>query len=790
MKIPNLFIKVLALPFKYLYRLYRVNRSESYFKQVRNQKNNKHINYVSDNTHTFTIRTLENNKELISQTERSFGHCHEWAGEGSTFENLFIEVIINYSRYCANLPASEGYHHAVEFGLIDHSLQVASLSLRQAKSQFLPTEFPLDIERKRIKRYQYAAWLCGLLHDAGKLQTDMTIFNRLNPNEEWIPITGDLIGWIEQNNIKSYGIRWRTDRILKGHEIAPIHLFQQVLTPAAKRYIGGCPGNLVEEITLSLSNYKSNDCYLAKAVRAADVVSTAKDIQTTWDKNLGVRKAALHEKIIRAMQANAKFWLENGKAVAIDNEIYLRWPDCFNELTDILSSADKTIPNNPTALRDNMAQRGIIRKYNETEYTLFFEGVVNFDNAMDLLTKKTTSGGVGLVRLEWPFFLTKTAPIPTNKFGLLKIDLDCNAVLFTEKDSRYITSNEVKTAAEKHIAISKQDKEEADNNVETKTIASAKPEPKVKLEGKAKVKTKPELKVKDEGDAKTKTEGNIKTEGKVKPAENSEHNNKNNNSPTKDAKSKRQPLKKPVNANTDLFSQKINHQHHQQNEARNTDKPADNEKAKVTTQSERIIKILNLLERQEVYSIDGQKYIEANTDWKSAVKESEEGELIKLGHIKLNNPASPFTRYYQKKGKSLIMLVEVLNECTIEKQEDAKGSSKKHLQHTENKQPGDIESPKNTEKKQKTIKNLQMDKQELSDNPNTHNSLVDFLYSKGLSLEVSKRLAELVRIEKGGSAYIVPDEAFSYILSLDESEITCITKMLDASGKFTLLRTN
>lgn len=774
MKISHIFTKILALPFKYLYRLYRVNRSESYFKQVRNQKNCEHINYVSDKTHPFTVRTLENNKELISQTERSFGHCHEWASEGSTFENLFIEVIINYSRYCANLPASEGYHHAVEFGLIDHSLQVASLSLRQAKSQFLPTEFPLDIERKRIKRYQYAAWLCGLLHDAGKLQTDMTIFNRLNPNEEWIPITGDLIDWIEQNNVKSYGIRWRTDRILKGHEIAPIHLFQQVLTPAAKRYIGGCPGNLVEEITLSLSNYKSNDCYLAKAVRAADVVSTAKDIQTTWDKNLGVRKAALHEKIIRAMQANAKYWLENGRAVAIDNEIYLRWPDCFNELTDILSSADKTIPNNPTALRDNMAQRGIIRKYNETEYTLFFEGVVNFDNAMDLLTKKATSGGVGLVRLEWPFFLTKTAPIPTNKFGLLKIDLDCNAVLFTEKDSRYITSNEVKTAAEKHIAISKQDKEEADNNVDTKTIASAKPEPKVK----------------GEGDAKTKTEGNIKTEGKVKPAENSEHNNKNNNSPTKDAKSKRQPLKKPVNTNTDLFSQKINHQHHQQNEARNTDKPADNEKAKVITQSERIIKILNLLERQEVYSIDGQKYIEANTDWKSAVKESEEGELIKLGHIKLNNPASPFTRYYQKKGKSLIMLMEVLNESTIKKQEDATGSSKKHLQHTENKQSGDIESPKNTEKKQKTIKNLQMNKQELSDNPNTHNSLVDFLYSKGLSLEVSKRLTELVRIEKGGSTYIVPDEAFSYILSLDESEITCITKMLDASGKFTLLRTN
>lgn len=785
MKISNLFTKVLALPFKYLYRLYRVNRSESYFKQVRNQKNNKHINYVSENTHTFTIRTLENNKELISQTERSFGHCHEWAGEGSTFENLFIEVIINYSRYCANLPASEGYHHAVEFGLIDHSLQVASLSLRQAKSQFLPTEFPLDIERKRIKRYQYAAWLCGLLHDAGKLQTDMTIFNRLNPNEEWIPITGDLIGWIEQNNIKSYGIRWRTDRILKGHEIAPIHLFQQVLTPAAKRYIGGCPGNLVEEITLSLSNYKSNDCYLAKAVRAADVVSTAKDIQTTWDKNLGVRKAALHEKIIRAMQANAKYWLENGKAVAIDNEIYLRWPDCFNELTDILSSADKTIPNNPTALRDNMAQRGIIRKYNETEYTLFFEGVVNFDDAMDLLTKKTTSGGVGLVRLEWPFFLTKTAPIPTNKFGLLKIDLDCNAVLFTEKDSRYITSNEVKSAAEKHIANSKQDKEGAVKDVDTKTLAGAKPEPKVKP------KAKTEGNVKTEGDAnvKTKTEASIKTEGKVKPTENSEPKNKNTSSPTEGKKPKRQSLKKPTNTNADLFSQKIN-DHHQQNDERNLDKPIENEKLKVTTQSGRIIKILNLLERQKVHSIDGQKYIEANTDWKSSVKESEEGELIKLGHIKLNNPASPFTRYYQKNGKSLIMLVEALNESEIRKQIDATGSSKNHSQHTEKKQPSEIESPKNTEKKQKTKKNQQMDKQELSDNPNTHNSLVDFLYSKGLSLEVSKRLTELVSEEKDESAYKVPDEAFSYILSLEESEINCITKMLDASGKFTLLRTN
>ena len=47
MKISNLFTKVLALPFKYLYRLYRVNRSESYFKQVRNQKNNNRIILVS-----------------------------------------------------------------------------------------------------------------------------------------------------------------------------------------------------------------------------------------------------------------------------------------------------------------------------------------------------------------------------------------------------------------------------------------------------------------------------------------------------------------------------------------------------------------------------------------------------------------------------------------------------------------------------------------------------------------------------------------------------------------------
>lgn len=84
------------------------------------------------------------------------------------FDTLFRQVVTNYIRYVHLLPASENHHHSDVGGLARHSLEVALNSLRRAQQQVLPAIGHLDEEQARKPRWQYAAWICGLLHDAGK----------------------------------------------------------------------------------------------------------------------------------------------------------------------------------------------------------------------------------------------------------------------------------------------------------------------------------------------------------------------------------------------------------------------------------------------------------------------------------------------------------------------------------------------------------------------------------------------------------------------------------------------
>ena len=381
---------------------------------------------------------LLENDELIRYTKTVFGFCPEW-DDSVNFKTLFIGVIENYTRYCLTLPASEGYHHSVSYGLINHSLQVGNLSLRKAKSLFLPHKFPLDVERLRKKRYHYAAWLCGLLHDAGKLHTDILVTAKENSELIWYPTDESLASWMIKNNVTEYTIKWRRDRLHKKHETASLHFFQQVLTPEARKYLNTCPDDLFMEISDVLGAHHRKMQYLHTSLRVADAVSTANDIQVVWDEKLGARKAAFHEKIIKTLRSLSSDWFENGKAFAIDDEIYLRWPECFGEAAEKLHEIDKTIPNNSSAVRKALADRGVIRDISDNEYALFFKGEHTSKEAYEFLLSNETKQGVGLLRVEWPSHVIGSQPMPENTFGLLKLDIEGNSINYTNNPPEHIS---------------------------------------------------------------------------------------------------------------------------------------------------------------------------------------------------------------------------------------------------------------------------------------------------------------------------------------------------------------
>lgn len=413
--------------------------------------------------HPEVLHIIDKNTSLIEHTVRSFGFFRNDNPEINE-QTLFHDVIENFCEYCLGVPASEGYHHAQKYGLINHSIQVANRSLRKAKDQYLPAKFSNDIESLRRKPYQYAAWLCGLLHDAGKIHTDMLIHDKADANNIWMPTKESMVSWIERTNVIEYQVEWRKDRLNKKHDSVAIIYLNNILTPAAHDFLNTCPkeDDIIAEIADVLSGYTRKEGYLYNAVRHADSLSTAQDLQTIWDEKLGPRKAALHEKIIKCMRELADKWILEGSLLSIDDEIYLRWPDCFNQIAEKLRVYDKGVPHKAASIKKTMFDRGMVRGLIDDEYALFFQDLTERDKALEKLSTGQTGSGKGLLRLEYGFLALDAKPHPKNVFGLLKMNMAGESLLITEKDVEFLSLEQ--------IELAKPPSSGAENKTESKAI--------------------------------------------------------------------------------------------------------------------------------------------------------------------------------------------------------------------------------------------------------------------------------------------------------------------------------
>ena len=600
---------------------------------------------------------LLENDELIRYTKTVFGFCPEW-DDSVNFKTLFIGVIENYTRYCLTLPASEGYHHSVSYGLINHSLQVGNLSLRKAKSLFLPHKFPLDVERLRKKRYHYAAWLCGLLHDAGKLHTDILVTAKENSELIWYPTDESLASWMIKNNVTEYTIKWRRDRLHKKHETASLHFFQQVLTPEARKYLNTCPDDLFMEISDVLGAHHRKMQYLHTSLRVADAVSTANDIQVVWDEKLGARKAAFHEKIIKTLRSLSSDWFENGKAFAIDDEIYLRWPECFGEAAEKLHEIDKTIPNNSSAVRKALADRGVIRDISDNEYALFFKGEHTSKEAYEFLLSNETKQGVGLLRVEWPSHVIGSQPMPENTFGLLKLDIEGNSINYTNNPPEHIS---VKLQGE-YLA----EKELAKKNALKLTAKEQGDKPHNEPVQAGDVNNTPESSA---GAKAAKEQGDKPHNEPVQSSGKAKKNSDSKPKATKKTSKAKSKLKKPVNKNADLFKPSIvvDTKHvNQELEAENQSSTLNEESPKwhqfEYATSEDINVITEVLKNGNIYFNENDYFIEVNEVYAKLEGNLLEDRLFNSKHLIAKSRLMPHLKYFYVKGVPFIKFGQVLAE--------------------------------------------------------------------------------------------------------------------------------
>jgi hypothetical protein len=152
---------------------------------------------------------------------------------------LVDRVASRFAAYVGDLPASEKSHASQEYGLLDHSLEVARATVGElVRPSFRVSEDPAANYREQPV-WAYSGFVLGLLHDLGRL-FDLDVLPK-GTQTPWSPRTESLLIFLKRLGMQSSGRgawRWHPGRgqnkqVQNGNGLVPV-----VLPLAAKELLG------------------------------------------------------------------------------------------------------------------------------------------------------------------------------------------------------------------------------------------------------------------------------------------------------------------------------------------------------------------------------------------------------------------------------------------------------------------------------------------------------------------------------------------------------------------------
>lgn len=384
-----------------------------------------------------------------------------------TFETLYYDVIINFINFVHLVPASESHHHTDVGGLVRHSLQVAEKALKHVDQEILERKFPLDIERDRKSRWHYATFLCGLLHDASKVFTDMKVVD-MESGIIWNPDEFGLVDWARENNVRRYRVEYINGRNHMEHDsIKGSNVLDYILTKAAKSFLLQCPDNIHAEMRKTLVSYQSINGYISNAVRAADAASTSKDMITVWDNELGPKTASLYERIIKAMRILSKQWdcnMHNSRVQIAGSRVYLRYPEAFNDVVKFLSDEGVSAPAGSDAIIDILDARNLIYRPDKlAKYAMIANGNYSINDIIDSIKGESSHKSGMYIPVAWPAMLYNKDPVPPSTPCYVKFNTGHDYEVFNLDGSVHVYGMEDFCAIDESVrSLSIKKKKDAD----------------------------------------------------------------------------------------------------------------------------------------------------------------------------------------------------------------------------------------------------------------------------------------------------------------------------------------
>ena len=191
------------------------------------------------------------------------------------FRVLALPLLRSVAEWCQAFPASESHHHARPFGLLDHTLEVATLALRLRRGILLPEGASAETIAQLQDRWTYAVLAAALIHDLGKPAIDqlVTLFARGRPTgETWNPWAGP----VTHAKADAYLASYRRDRRHRLHDRAKPMFSPWWVPPTALHWMTMDMDLLAEWVAVL---HGEPGGALAAIVAQADGASVARDLQ-------------------------------------------------------------------------------------------------------------------------------------------------------------------------------------------------------------------------------------------------------------------------------------------------------------------------------------------------------------------------------------------------------------------------------------------------------------------------------------------------------------------------------
>ena len=210
--------------------------------------------------------------------EEIFSTSEDFSMNEEEINAHLLPTIRRAAAYMHLLPASKFNHHNGVGGLIAHSLQVGKVAERIGKQKvFNRQETPKQYYHNG-KRWLFACWLAGFLHDIGKLATDVIVSSH---GETWDSRTGSLLAWLETNNYTDYSFLWLSGGH-NAHQARTLYFIKDIVSHETLEWLSEFGSREIwQSCEMALINpaYTGENSMIAQVVMQADRYVSSEDLK-------------------------------------------------------------------------------------------------------------------------------------------------------------------------------------------------------------------------------------------------------------------------------------------------------------------------------------------------------------------------------------------------------------------------------------------------------------------------------------------------------------------------------